>query len=519
MLRAIIADDEQYIIELIISLVNWNDLGISVIGQASTGREALNLIVKEKPEIVISDIRMPGMDGLNLVKNVKELNIETNFILISGHKEFQYAYGAIKYGVEYYMLKPINEKELVRNLVQITDKIKSKEAEASRMEDIIGNSRERFLRDIVNIPQSICSQSNESLKKEFQLNYNYSKFRLLLLKADYKIVLDEKQKRIIIDQINNLLTASKTPNNYEITSISMTNQVLSLISYDDITVLELFKNAFEEIKLHYSDYCYLTLGIGPQVTSVGELNYKSVMKKIVYRLAYGPNRIIESEVNSFKAFVPLKDESLNTLQKNIELADLEQIISWLESNQAVFLATGLDPYNQYLEAKKCVEYIMNGISNHYKDAGNNPYSQEILDANLYDSYTRQKLFVSLKDYCINAVNDFLAKKASDDTKYVRFAKQYVIDHYSESISLNDISEKIYLNSAYFSTLFKKQTGTSFTDYLINYRIDIAKKLLKESNLKIGEIAAKIGYKSSKHFSKLFSSIAGISPSDYRRLYG
>ena len=128
MLKMIISDDEKMICLLISQLLDWENLGIEIVGMAYTGIEAYEMIKEKKPDIVISDIRMPGYDGLELIKKIKEDKIETEFVMISGFKQFEYAQRAMKYGVKYYLLKPIEEEKLLEIVLEIKEAIQEKRA-------------------------------------------------------------------------------------------------------------------------------------------------------------------------------------------------------------------------------------------------------------------------------------------------------------------------------------------------------------------------------------------------------
>ena len=126
MLKVLIADDEKMICSLISQLLDWNALGYEIVGMAYTGVDAYEMIRKEQPDVIISDIRMPGYDGIELIKRTKEAGIEAEFVMISGFKQFEYAQNAMKYGVKYYLLKPIEEDKLQEIAEEIKDAILSR---------------------------------------------------------------------------------------------------------------------------------------------------------------------------------------------------------------------------------------------------------------------------------------------------------------------------------------------------------------------------------------------------------
>lgn len=147
MLKVIIADDEKMICSLISQLLDWEELGYEIIGMAHTGIDALEMITEKKPDVVISDIRMPGYDGLELIKRTKEAGIEAEFVMISGFKQFEYAQNAMKYGVKYYLLKPIEEdklKEIVQEIYEDIQKRKEHEIYEKNLKSEIKETRNRM---------------------------------------------------------------------------------------------------------------------------------------------------------------------------------------------------------------------------------------------------------------------------------------------------------------------------------------------------------------------------------------
>lgn len=158
MIKVFLIDDERKIIALIERLVDWENLGLEVVGSANSGKKGLDSIIELKPDIVITDIRMPGIDGLEMIRCVRDMGLNVHFILISGHKHFEYAQSAIKYGVENYLLKPVNKQELVDNLVNVRDKILNEKdmmleqvSMQSKVRIASGKMRKQFMSKIANI--------------------------------------------------------------------------------------------------------------------------------------------------------------------------------------------------------------------------------------------------------------------------------------------------------------------------------------------------------------------------------
>jgi len=191
MIKAIIADDEIRVCQLIKNLINWDVIGIEIVGEADNGITAYDLICNKNPDIVITDIRMPGLDGLALIKKVRETKPKTSFIIISGHKHFEYAQNAVKYGVEEYLLKPINKEELTNILIKLRDRLLEN---SERLEDdkkiktqlasSTDKLRKQLLANVMVDSDVLIIEDLEKINTEYQFSFKSGCFQAIALKLD-----------------------------------------------------------------------------------------------------------------------------------------------------------------------------------------------------------------------------------------------------------------------------------------------------------------------------------------------
>ena len=187
MLKVVIVDDEKMICSLISQLLDWEELGAKIVGMAYTGTEALEMIQEQRPDIIISDIRMPGYDGLELIKRTKEAGIESEFVMISGFKQFEYAQNAMKYGVKYYLLKPIEEDKLTEIIKEIAENIACRKARKNhemRIEQELQETRDkmkkRFLTSILSNEESREETVDQLLvNEEYNTTFKEGAFQIL----------------------------------------------------------------------------------------------------------------------------------------------------------------------------------------------------------------------------------------------------------------------------------------------------------------------------------------------------
>lgn len=537
MFKAVIADDEPKVCQLIHKLVNWQELGIDISGIAHNGIDAFELICSHKPEIVITDIRMPGLDGLDIIKKVRESGIDSRFIIISGYRHFEYAQNALKYNVEDYLLKPIKKTELNGVLEKICSNLKADNSrniiEAEIKNQLLSNrdSLHRHFISSIMLKQNDLKEINmNDVNREYQLNFSEGIFQAFFIKIDSpkeNMAIPGADK--IFDKISEISKKILSEKCNEVIIKANTSEVIGLVNYSqdcaDI-VKKSIKLLFDEVK-NYLDFfgCFdLTLGVGSIQYEMSNI-YKSLKDSIdavKYRIVLGTDRVIWSGGLKFKGMEIcniLNPEKERQLINTIEALDMDGFKSLLSDIFSYFRNhSDINPCLAFDICEKIGDIFIQtmqktGISEDMEKSFKNSISTKLSQARSLNE---------IHDLTYETLSGFfdkqLQEKRMQDYKPIRMAKQYINERYMEQIRLDDMAELVHLNPAYFSTIFKKETGLNFSDYLISYRIDIAKELLKSTNLSIAEIALKIGYSETKYFSKLFNKVVGIKPSQYRKLY-
>ncbi|MCB6203241.1 response regulator transcription factor [Extibacter muris] len=518
MLKVLIVDDEVQICELIRSFLIEMDMELEIMGQAYSGRSALKLIEEGHPDVVISDIRMPGIDGLELVKKVQDLSVDVTFILVSGHKEFEYAYSAIKYGVEYYMLKPINEQELHRNIRLIAQKRDQNCHDRQKVDMAVRKSKEFFLKDLTREPEKIRTMRIEELRDRYSLDLEYKYHRLCILKPDLKYELDEKQKRIILQQMEDFIAEMNESKGFHIDSYTMKTQILSLLGYDDAGKAHAYlEQMLSKIHNRYYEYYNITLALGPETDSENRLDYRLAAEAAITRLAVGSNRIIYWDTSGDGQKALKMDEEIKNLKKAIEIIDEDLAKEALVPFKKRLLSIADSPVSQLAFLMDVSADIIEYMNMMCQEEDGMLQTDE-WNIRFYNCGTRLKLYTEFNTMVIEGIRRLRKEQDAKDNHYVRTAKKYVQEHYWETISLDDMAGITYVNAAYFSALFKKQEGMNFSEYVTQFRVNMGKELLKDGRISIAEVGQRIGYKNPKYFSKVFTKQVGIKPSEYRKLF-
>lgn len=519
MLKVIIADDEPYICSLLQNLINWEEIGFYIVGIANNGRIALEMIKSQKPDVVITDIRMPGLDGLDLVKEVQQIDLNVSFILISGHKEFEYAYSAIKYGVEYYMLKPINKEELLNNLYLIKSKLFQKQDIETSLTKMAEIARKGLLIKIASSSADLKELNLQALSANYMFDKNFSCCSLALMKPDYKIDLENSQKKVIKEQIETLIYKYLNNSSLDLETLINDDGILIFMNHSDTIDVQALCN---ELQSHtykkYYEYCSITISIDINVTPLNQISYDKIKNTLIHRISVGTNQVINSFLVSPESKTLLNKDSLSIYKQAIEISDKPTMESWFANHRILFLDKTISPISQFNQALQLTQILEVSLEELYHGSETNSFDMVLTQKALFDATTRLSLFTKMKEIVLSEMEKYIAYNSGKDTHYVRIAKQYISEHYHESISLEDIASLLYVNPSYFSGLFKKDEGINFIDYLTNYRIGMAKELLKDRKLNIAEVGNMIGYKNAKYFSKIFYKVVGITPSDYKKLF-
>lgn len=533
MIKVIIADDEEKICQLIYKLVNWEELGMQVCAVVHNGIEALESIEKIKPEVVITDIRMPGCDGLEMIKRAKELSSDSTFIIISGYRHFQYAQSAIRYGVRDYLLKPIKKDELFESLDRIrkehTERLDWLRGEGEfklTVKNSVDKLRAAFFTEIL-FKNNKTMKELEKINNEYHYGFKEGYFQIALIKIDG---LDNTKNNVsyIQEKINRVIKKFLESECFDYENVFEGNYCYIILNYDKEskkTIRLSLKKVIDELCLQKNvlESLNLTLGIGLLEDEVINLNHslKTAMWAIEQRIVIGVNRLIEGEDRSlndiadsevFHEFNKMMLDGLESLDEN----QVRQAFQFLE--QALEQKDGLTGHEVIQMSKEAINlYLFTMKKNKFHVAGGESFFEDCSEQiNHLESY--KKILSYVTEMVITSFKQALSDKASEDTKPIRDAKKYIKENYKEPVSLELVSDYVGFNSAYFSTLFKKETGVTFLEYLTDVRMKKAKELLKETNLNIAAICEEVGYSDVKYFTKSFAKYTGLKPSGYRKIY-
>lgn len=529
----IIIDDEPRVGMLIKSLVEWEEMGLSCIAVISNAEDALDLIEKHRPPIVITDIRMPKVSGLDLISRVRDMGIETKFVVISGYKDFEYARKALQFGIENYLLKPINKNELNRNLREIVASLKvetMKHAAKEQRERIFDASKKLINRNIFEyIVKSGNGISLKTVTKLYGVEFPESKFNVIDIKLDHRNLEDinHDHDRLTIKRVLALVESEFA----EVIAENIVSEVNSMhivclfnYSRERADVVQKAMNyllvSIDLLLVRFERYD-ITIGVGREKNDFAAVGMciDEARTAVDFRIKLGTGRIIRSEFDKIDNCVDI-DEILvryNGLLTNSLSSFSDKLMGeWID---AVFDdIQGRADFN-YFEYYSLALVMVDEFSN---ESQHHDFHIASLVNEVRDLIRHCNSVKQLQDFLFGSLADVLEKLEDIVTNRInqpiRLAIEYINGHYNEEVQLKSMAELAGLNSTYFSVLFKKEIGKNFSSYLADLRIEGAKTKLINTNDTMAKIAGEVGYRDVRYFSRLFTKIVGIRPGLFRKLH-
>ncbi|GLC31108.1 response regulator [Clostridium omnivorum] len=542
MYKLILVDDEQEVREGILKKVEWEKYGFDIVGQAENGREALEIAERTDPDVVITDIKMPFMDGIRLSEELSRRFPTTKVIILTGFDEFEYAQKAVKLNVVEYVLKPVSANELVEILSRVKlliDEEKARKEDINTLKEYYVKSlpilREKFMTTL--ITNKLHRSEIMEKAQSYNLDLNGNGFMVSVVSLDYNLSAEDGEHK-------GLNEGSGVPNEMELIKVSALNLCSEIaaknelgivfLQDDKIVIIAVSKqdsaeqfavntvNTLEEIRTSAEKYLKstVTIGIGTFCTEVNELSssYKAALSALDYRIVLGNNRTIwiadiEPQAVEKITFDELKERALMSSIKVGTEAEIGETIDNL-FKEVIEIKASIKDYQIYLlEILTTITKIAKNSNVDMDDIFGNNYNFFV---ELYKFNDINEVKSWVKDIALKLSN-YITKDRQDTVKLiVRQAKDYAKENYNDSeITINKICEHLHISPTYFSLIFKRETKTTFINYLTKIRMEAAKELLRTTDKKTFEIAEKVGYSEPNYFSYSFKKNFGISPSEYR----
>ncbi|MBK5444426.1 MULTISPECIES: response regulator transcription factor [Peribacillus] len=497
MYNVFLVDDEPFIIEGMRALVPWEDYGLKVVGEASNGSEAIKKLETCHVDILLTDIMMPIMDGLELISTLKERHPNTKYIVLSGYEEFEYVKKGMKLGIENYLLKPVNEQELISTLENSIEKLEK----STNNEEAYTILRDNTIWRCLN--QDIDAKEWRERVELYSLEFDGQNLAVVLMQISDG---EHENSSFFRKRVEELFQS--------VCIINPDGELILLVSFNCEDGL---KKKLDELNMLFAGYVSgkYHINVGSFVCSTSELykSYQRAKELSSYRLVLKESGLITDELT--------KQYTQASLSTSNELDDLKRYIVGSEQEKAFLWIKGaFDEINK--STKKVAPTIIRGfaieiVTSIQKDVSSHANDQTVgIVKRILEAYSIGILVDILIDF-IEGIFRTLEQKPEHRSPIIQSVVQYIQEHFYEELSLKTLSYKFHINSIYLGQLFQKETGLVFSEYINHLRLEKAKQLLRGTHLKAGIIGKQVGYSDSAYFYKQFKKAVGITPSAWRTM--
>lgn len=523
MWRAVIADDEGVIVNGLKKLIDWGSLDIDVVGDARDGLQLKQVIEESDPDLVITDIMMPKMTGIEIIRWYYESYSRAKFIFISGYEEFSYVREAIKNGAVDYLLKPVGRKELeeaVRKSIDILKDQNTVEIFREEKDEI------RNLFEDINEGQTYENDELYRLFEAEQIEFEDRIFTGLCIGIRPELAAELSEKSF---QRFNLLRFSV----YNRVAETFTSQKIGFVIKKDDSFLSIMGVFPKEREQDFLDtyilpacrrveeeyHIQLCIGIGMSTDQVSMLKNAYKTAKFAFNLYFFEEKAVIDFQDIHKDYTISFDDYENSVEQAFRAiiakdpAVMEKIDHVMDNIEALhygnrYAAQARTMYfTGDLGAKLCRYHMLDVDFYHMQDE---------LQYKVESQKTFRSLRESIRQHYEVLIPQVYETGKTKDKVLIKEVKDYIKEHYAEDLSIKELADVACVSQNYFSAMFKKETGQNYKAYLTNIRMEEALRLLQETDYKTYEIGEKVGYNNVRRFVDAFKQIYSVSPMEYKK---
>lgn len=535
MYRILLVDDEILVRDAIRENIDWKSMDCELVGDCENGKQAADFVKTHPVDIVLTDILMPYMDGMELSHFLHDNYPDIVIVIFSGFGEFEYAKKAIQYNVSEYMLKPVTAMELREVIGKMKEKVDQQRKEKKRLESLTKTSqdyrknaaviRSKAIEALVSCTRDVQESLNELEQMGISLDaasYRVAVFDMDLFSDIHEIDMEKRQESalmafVLFNVADEIVTREHAgiayqEGNNRVCILFMGNRTREFAEQIKEICREIQEKVKEVIGIETS------AGIGIWVKMPGDTvhSHEQAEKAIELRYLLGGNLLIDTE--------ELKEDRSLSLQKPLEKM-MESIKGGNEQgmNQALMqMKEGIKEVRaDKSQACVCLQMILRHAGSCWEDVSSDNEDlfrkRELLMGKVTEQKTFQEAFSMVESYVHEVFARCANLNSSSGQRQAVMAMDYIQKNYMEpDLSLNDVCSYLNISISYFSTIFKEATGGTFVEYLSRTRMEKAKELLEKTTLKNYEIAEKVGFSDPHYFGISFKKMTGKTPTEYAR---
>ncbi|HZG86880.1 response regulator [Paenibacillus sp.] len=538
MLRLLIVEDEQLTREGLADLIDWASIGIRIDGLAANGLEAVQLLAAQPADLLLTDIRMPVMDGLQLIEEVRRRDWPTTCILLSGYGDFEYAQKAMRLGVTDYLVKPCSPDDIRSLFVRVAESLREERRRTDRLKGIesrlrasVPHAKSEVLRQWLRHPPVVTEDRRLQLK-QLGMSVAFEYPLVIAVRIDHRS-LDRYDERTSDVKLVTFAASNIMKETLEQTLM----QPIEIVLEQDLLVAVgngLFEWMEEKVaagaaklKDNLQRYLRLSVGIGvsdPKPT-LNELHeaFREAAEALEFRFFLGASVVYRRDAERWKAgalpgrlrqaeMLRVEQAAIEHLRAGLFAELLNDTEAWLTAFQGEYTQSREDIHGQTIAFLSRMLQTAAEIAPPGTDVDADPAR---IREQVHGVDTFEELNGIVYRYIRSVVEALQSRKPMK--RKVQQALDYIAERYNESgMSLAGAANALFVSSAYLSSLFKQELGVNFLDYVHQFRIEKAKALLQSTDLKIQAVAREVGYFDEAHFTKTFKKWTGMLPSQYKK---
>lgn len=513
MYKVIIVEDEMFVRLGIKISVDWESMGMEVVADVENGQQALEACEALNPDIVITDIKMPVMDGMTLIKKIRKKNERIRFIILSCLEEFQAVREAISLGVSDYVLKlTMTQEDMEKVLLKVKKELVV--MDKGRREQGMAKDKKKFEDSLRNYLYYRLDMAQDRKRMiEEQLSKPGTQIRMAVMEIDHypeiKRIFNDAYGSILDSAVENILRELLIQVNHILLS-EKDGRYIMILEEEEGGFSEQLEQLLEKIREILKRYAKSSVSFGISVAGKGyqplyEM-YHQCGQALEKKFFYGLNRnYLYSNQNSCKMLIQRKiNQLIQRMNKDKAVEDRLK-----EAGDGFCQHENPITIRHYFEHAVNVEMCRILPEGHQRYRITDQFISRLKESQTFDGVLA--VYESCMDYL----------KGDPDgqeqlSKPVKDILHYISQHYSEDITLDQVSRMVELSRTYVCGMFKKEMGVNLTNYIMNYRIEKAKELLRDTNLRSYEIAEKVGFQDDSYFSRTFKKVTGRSPNAYKK---
>ncbi|WP_055107649.1 response regulator [Paenibacillus ihumii] len=521
-IKALLIDDEPLILNHLKNAIPWNELQIELVGTARNGIKGLELVMEFEPDIILCDIRMPLMDGLEFLREIRRLDYETEIIMLTGYQEFEYARLALKHGVKDYILKPINYTELEAAIGKLADEVRSRRSEKRfaerKLKKMIGLAQEKMMFDVLmgfadDVPRYWAAEGEPGSE------LRYAMFLVDLDGyAQRTVSWTEQERKLWNFAVRNVLQEAipdREPHEYVVVQMRQGEWcvLLQLERSRHAASSEQMNEWARAIQRAVKEHIKLTVSLawdqGPLEIGGLSQTYMRLQRALMLHPDY--EKLLPKDPLARDAAAVSEWQLVEEITSGLKMYDKLKVEQGLER-----LRASLPHISEHsvLGIEKFLQYSIIHLLREMRELDfMNSQEEGKMWQHLQHSHSVKDLLNVITELESHIKELEINKKSSE--LLMISAGEYIQRNLSTDIGVDDIANYLNISSSYFSHLFKNHYGETFVEHLRKQRMELAKTMLRLTSRSVTEIGALVGYSDRRYFSKVFQRYTGVTPTEYR----